>query len=123
MRYLAVESFDNLSVGERDAPFVSTSAKTDTERTEAHRYLVAQLLHLLPNNKDREIVELMLDGLRPREIAKTIGLTSGSVQKRWERIRIWLQPIALNLYQINLIRSLLIKSALRGTGTSRYKLG
>ena len=96
MRYLAVESFDNLSVGERDAPFVSTSAKTDTERTEAHRYLVAQLLHLLPN-KDREIVELMLDGLRPREIAKTIGLTSGSVQKRWERIRIWLQPIALNL--------------------------
>ena len=27
------------------------------------------------------------------------------------------------LYQINLIRSLLIKSALRGTGTSRYKLG
>ena len=27
------------------------------------------------------------------------------------------------LYQINLIRSLLIKSALRGTGTSRYKWG
>ena len=27
------------------------------------------------------------------------------------------------LYQINVIRSLLIKSALRGTGTSRYKWG
>ena len=34
-----------------------------------------------------------------------------------------LMKISIFLYPINLIRSLLIKSALRGTGTSRYKLG
>ena len=33
------------------------------------------------------------------------------------------KPDDVTLYQINLIRSLLIKSALRGTGTSRYKWG
>ena len=95
-RHLSVESLDSLSISDRDASFASFLAETDTEQTEAHRYLVMQLLRLLPD-KDREIVELMLDGFKPGEIAKAIGLTSGSVQKRWERIRIWLQPIALNL--------------------------
>ena len=33
------------------------------------------------------------------------------------------EKLASQLYPINLIRSLLIKSALRGTGTSRYKWG
>ena len=38
-------------------------------------------------------------------------------------IKLFLNAGDVDLYQINLIRSLLIKSALRGTGTSRYKLG
>ncbi len=36
----------------------------------------------LTPDKDRKIVELMLDRLRPREIAQTIGSTAGSVQKQ-----------------------------------------
>ena len=69
---------------------------TDTERTEANRYLVAQLLRLL-QDKDREIVELMLDGFKPKEIANAIGSTPGAVQKRWERLIKWLKPIVFNL--------------------------
>ena len=41
--------------------------------------------------------------------------------------RIWVPRLLFflkqDLYPINVIRSLLIKSALRGTGTSRYKWG
>ena len=42
-------------------------------------------------------MELRLDGLRPKEIAQTIGSTARSVQKRWERLISWLKPVALNL--------------------------
>ena len=96
MRYLAIESRDNLSISERDTLFASTLLKTDADQSETNRYLVVQLLRLIPD-KDREIVELVLDGLRPREIAKTIGSTAGSVQKRWERLIAWLKLVALNL--------------------------
>ena len=95
-RHLSVESLDSLSVNENDVPFASMLAKIETERTETNRYLVAQLLQLL-ENKDREIVELMLDGLKPKEIADTINSTPGAVQKRWERLIKWLKPIAFNL--------------------------
>lgn len=95
-RHLSVESLDNLSISEKDASSASFLAEIDTRQTEANRYLVMQLLRLLPD-KDREIVELMLDGLKPKEIAETIGSTSGAVQKRWERLIKWLQPIALHL--------------------------
>ena len=95
-RHLSVESLDSLSVIEREVSFESTLAKTDTEQTEANRYLIAQLLQLL-QDKDREIVELMLDGLKPKEIADTIGSTPGAVQKRWERLIKWLKPIMFNL--------------------------
>ena len=74
----------------------TTLLKTDAEQNEASWHLVTQLLHLIPD-KDREISELMLDGLRPREIAKAIGSTAGSVQKRWERLIAWLKPVVLNL--------------------------
>ena len=93
---MVIESLDNLSISERDTLFASTLLKIDANQNEANWHLVAQILHLIPD-KDREIVELRLDGLRPREIAQTIGSTVGSVQKRWERILEWLIPIALNL--------------------------
>ena len=96
MRHLAIESRDNLSISERDTLFASTLLKTDADQNETNRYLVTQLLRLIPD-KDREIVELRLDGLRPREIAQTIGSTVGSVQKRWERLITWLKPVGLNL--------------------------
>ena len=95
-RHLSVESFESLSISEKHASFASFLTETDTGQTQANQYLLTQLLCLLPD-KDREIVELMLDGLSSREIAKTMDSTSGAVQKRWERIRKWLIPIARNL--------------------------
>jgi len=55
-----------------------------------------QLLRLL-SDKDREIVEFILDGLSRKEIAKKIDSTPEAVQKRWERLTAWLGPIGLHL--------------------------
>ena len=81
---------------ESEASFGSTLAETDTEYAEANRYRVAQLLRLL-QEKDREIVDLIHDEFSPKEIAPMIGSTPGAVQKRWEGIREWLEPIVRNL--------------------------
>ena len=40
---------------------------------------------------------MFADQLKPEQIAERIGSTAGAVQKRWERIRKWLEPIARNL--------------------------
>ena len=96
MRHLAIESLDDLPISKRDALFAPSLLKTDAEQNETNWHRVTQLLRLIPD-KNREIVELMLDGLRPREVAKAIGSTAGSVQKRWERLIAWLKPVALNL--------------------------
>lgn len=40
---------------------------------------------------------MLLDELKPKEITETILSTSEAVQKKWERIRKWLFPIARNL--------------------------
>ena len=58
-----------------------------------------QLLRLL-SEKDREIVELILDGFTPREIAETIDSTPGAIQKRWERLTAWMGPIELHLDEL-----------------------
>ena len=89
-------SSDNLSINEKEAHYATSIAAADAEQAEANRYLVSQLLQLL-QDKDREIVELRLVGLKPKEIAETIDSTSEAVQKRWERIRKWLAPIVGNL--------------------------
>ncbi|MCY3721215.1 MAG: sigma-70 family RNA polymerase sigma factor [Candidatus Poribacteria bacterium] len=81
---------------ESQASFSSTLAETDTEYTESNRYRVAQLLRIL-QEKDREIVVFILDGFSPKEIAETTNSTPEAVQKRWERLRKWLEPIARNL--------------------------
>ena len=90
-RLLAVISLDGPSVSEG-----TMLAETDAEYTEANQDLEVQLFRLL-QDQDREIVDLLLDGLKPKEIAKTIDSTPEAVQKRWERIRKWLIPIACNL--------------------------
>ena len=90
-RHLAVVPLDGPSVSEG-----TRLAETDAEYTEANRDLVAQLLCLL-QDQDREIVDLLLDELKPKEIAERIPSTSEAVQKKWERIRKWLIPIARNL--------------------------
>ena len=63
---------------------------------EAKEVLEAQLFCLL-QDQNREIVDLLLDELKPKEITETILSTSEAVQKKWERIRKWLFPIARNL--------------------------
>ena len=95
-RRLEVVPLDSLSIGERSAHYATSLAETAAEQAEANRDLVAQLLRLL-QDQDREIVDLLLDELKPKEIAETIGSTSAAVQKKWERIRKWLEPIARNL--------------------------
>ena len=81
---------------ESEASFASTLAETDTGYAETNRYRVAQLLRLL-QEKDREIVAFMLDGLSQKEIAEMIDTTPGAVEKRWKRLKIWVVPIMLHL--------------------------
>ena len=96
-RRLAVVPLDSLSNSERETLIAGTDA-------EAKEVLEAQLFRLL-QDQDRDIVGLLLDGLKPKEIAEVITSTSEAdkkktseaVQKKWERIRKWLIPIACNL--------------------------
>ena len=95
-RRLAVVPLNSLSISERSAHYATSLAETDAEDAEANRVLEVQLLRLL-KDQDREIVDLLLDGLKPKEIAEMKGSTSEVVQKKWERIRKWLFPITRNL--------------------------
>lgn len=95
-RRLTVVPLDSLSIGERSAHYATSLAETDAEQSEAEQVLEAQLLLLL-EDQDREIVDLLIDKLRPKEIAETIDSTAGAVQKRLERLGKWLIPIACNL--------------------------
>ena len=93
---LFLESLDSLSISERNARYATSLAETDAEQAEERQYLVRQVLRLL-QGKDRKVVELKLERDETEEIAETVGSTSEAVQKRWERIRKWLIPIARNL--------------------------
>ena len=95
-KYLSVESLDNLSVRQRETLSASILAERNTEQTQANQYLMKQLLRLL-SDKDREIVEFILEGLFRKEIAEKIDSTPDAVQKRWERFTAWLRPIGLHL--------------------------
>ena len=95
-RRLEVVRLESLSISERSAPYATSLAETDAERTEAERVLEAQLLLLL-QDQDREIVDLLIDKLRPKEIAGVITSTAGAVQKKLERIGKWVIPIVHNL--------------------------
>ena len=91
-----LESLDSLSAIEREARHATSLAETDTEQAEASRYLVRQLLCLL-QGKDRKVIELKLAGAEIEEIAETVGPTLEAVQKRWERLIAWLEPVLLHL--------------------------
>ena len=96
-RRLPVVSVGTVCDVEKEESFASTLVETDTEQSEADQYLVAQLLRLLQDT-DREIAELKGAELSAKEIAELIGSTTPeAVQKRWERLRKWLEPIARNL--------------------------
>ena len=82
--------------GEREAADASMLA---AQQTETECYLLRRLLRLL-SEKDLEVVEYLLDDLRPREVAEIIGSTPEAVQKRWERILKWLRPIAHQLDEL-----------------------
>ena len=96
-RRLAVVPLGSLSNSERETLIAGTD-------DEAKEVLEAQLFCLL-QDQDREIVDLLLDRLKPKEIAEVITSTSEAdkkktpeaVQKRWERIREWLIPLISNL--------------------------
>ncbi len=103
-RNLEIVRLDNLSISERSAPSATSLSETYAERAEAKQLLEAQLLLLL-QDQDREIVDLLIDELRPKEIAEVINSTSeadkkktaGAVQKKLERIGKWVIPIVHNL--------------------------
>ncbi|MDE0084446.1 MAG: sigma-70 family RNA polymerase sigma factor [Candidatus Poribacteria bacterium] len=85
--------------GERETAEASMLAAQQAQQTETEHYLLKRLLRLLPE-KDLEVVEHLLDDLRPSEIAEAIGSTAEAVQKRWERMREWLSPIAYDLDEL-----------------------
>ena len=93
---MAVAPVDSFSINERSAPYATSLAETDAEQAEAEQLLEAQLLLLL-EDQDREIVDLLIDELRPKEIAEVITSTAGAVQKKLERIGKWVIPIVNNL--------------------------
>ncbi len=78
---------------------MSILAARQAQQTENRQYLLTGLLRLL-SDKDREIVEYMLDSLKPKQIAEKVGSTAEAVQKRRERILKWLQPIAQQLDEL-----------------------
>ncbi len=82
--------------GEREA---SMLAAQQAQQTEAEHYLLKRLLRLLPE-KDLQVVEYLLDDLKPKQIAELIGSTAEAVQKRWERILKWLRLIAQQLDEL-----------------------
>ena len=91
-----LESLDNLSIGEGEAPFATFLEEADAEQAEVERDMKAKLLRLLQGT-DREVVAFTDDGFTIQEIAEAINATPDAVQKRLERIRKWLVPIARNL--------------------------
>jgi len=95
-RRISVVSLGSLSFSESSTDYATSLAETDAEQAQADQDRIEQILQLL-DGKDREIVTLMLDRLSPKEIAVTINSTPGAVQKRWERLRQWLEPIVYNL--------------------------
>ena len=96
---LSLESFDSLSIGERDAHYATSLSETDAEQVEANKYLARQFLCLL-QGKDRKVAALKFEGAEIDEIAETVGPTAEAVQKRWERILEWAVPIVLNLEKL-----------------------
>ena len=93
---LFLESLNSLSISEREARYATSLAETDAEQAEVEQDMKAKLLRLL-SDKDREVVALMHEGFTIQEIAAAIDATPDAVQKRLERIRKWLIPIARNL--------------------------
>ena len=89
-------SLDNVDGEVEDA---SMLAAQQAQQTETERDLLRRLLRLLPE-KDLEVVEYLLDDLKPKQIAEAIGSTAEAVQKRWERILKWLRPIAYQLDEL-----------------------
>ncbi len=89
-------SLDNLH-GEVEAASMLAAEKAQQAKTDQD--LLKGLLRLLPE-KDLEVVEHLLADLKPKQIAEAIGSTAEAVQKRWERIREWLSPIAHNLDEL-----------------------
>ena len=91
-----LESLNNPSIGESEAPFATSLVETDAEQAEVEQDMKAKLLRLL-QGKDRKVVELKFERAEIEEIAETVGPTAEAVQKRWERVLEWLIPIVLNL--------------------------
>ena len=91
-------SLDNVD-DERKAAEASMLAAQQAQQTETERYLLRRLMRLLPE-KDLEVVEHFLDDLKPKQIAEAIGSIAEAVQKRWERMREWLHPIAHQLDEL-----------------------
>lgn len=85
--------------GERTSAEASMLAAQHAQQAETDQYLLKGLLRLL-SEKDLEVVEYRLDGLTPKQIAAEIDSTAEAVQKRWERMLKWLQPIAQQLDEL-----------------------
>ena len=85
--------------GERTSAEASIRTARQAQQTETDQYLLKGLLRLL-SEKDLEVVEYRMYGLKPRQIAEEIGSNAEAVQKRWERILNWLQPVAQQLDEL-----------------------
>ena len=88
--YLRTFSYDGQDVAE-----VLMLAARQNQQDKKYKDLLNGLVRLL-SEKDRVVVEYLLDGLKPKQIAEAIGSTAEAVQKIRERIVKWLHPIALH---------------------------
>ncbi len=89
-------SVDSLSHIENGTTFASLRAAADAEALEHIRYCLDRLLRLLENT-DRDMMELKRDDFSIKQIADQLGASDEAIQKRWERVIVWLGPVALHL--------------------------
>ncbi len=85
--------------GEREAAAASMLAARQAQQTETDQYLLRGILRLL-SEKELEVVEYLMDGLKPKQIAEEIGSTAEAVQKRLERMRAWINPVDQQLDEL-----------------------
>lgn len=80
-----------------DSPFAQEllrrMRREDADREDGAEALVDQALNALPDQKDRQVLSLWLNGIQLQEIAAHLEVSSDAARKRWERIKDTLRSV------------------------------
>lgn len=80
-----------------DSPFAHDLLRRmrleDADREDGAEALVDQALSALPDEEDRQVLSLWLNGFQLQEIATHLEVSSDAARKRWERIKDTLRSV------------------------------